>query len=59
MCLWIQVQPLVDLRVEEVSSVDSNSNLFEDQGLRIQADALHCSYAKAVSEGDLTLSCID
>ena len=26
LCLWIQVQPLVDSRVEEVSFVDSDSN---------------------------------
>ena len=26
MCLWIQVHPLVDSRVEEVSSVDSTTN---------------------------------
>ena len=28
MCLRIQVEPLTDSRVEEVSSMDSNSNLF-------------------------------
>ena len=47
MCLWIQVHPLVDSRVEEVSYVDSASNLHVDQGLWIQVSILHLSCAKA------------
>ena len=41
--------PLVDSRVEEVRSLDSNLTLLEDQGLWIQVTVLHCSCAKAAS----------
>ena len=41
-CLWIQVQLLVDLRAEELT-------LLVDQGLWIPAFILHYSSAKATS----------
>ena len=43
--------PLVDSMVEEVSSLYSEPNLFEGQGLCIQTIVFHSSCAKAASSG--------
>ena len=49
MFLRIQVHPLVDSRVEEVSFGDQSLTLLVEEGLWVQVNNLHCFYSKAMS----------